>query len=140
MSRNLKNRWKLIKIANIDVEILHNFWTTSGISMNFLRKMSLLIILKDTKNQGFTLSFEGTFFEKLRGGQIDRPPAVLRLNSKVKQNLVKLICSVWQKIVHSMQGTLFVDVVFWSFPLNKKKFSSIHGSGQLILYSLVYKK
>ena len=62
--------------------------------MNFLRKMSLLIILKDTKNQGFTLSFEGTFFEKLRGGQIDRPPAVLRLNSKVKQNLVKLICSV----------------------------------------------
>ena len=51
MSKNLKNRWKLIKIANIDREILHIFWTTWGVS----GKMCLMILLKVTKNQGFTL-------------------------------------------------------------------------------------
>ena len=44
-----------------------------------------MIILKVTKNQGFTLPLEDTFFEKLQGGQIDtapRPsPAVLRLKN-----------------------------------------------------------
>ena len=30
-----------------------------------------MIILKVTKNQGFTLSLEDTFFEKPQGGQID---------------------------------------------------------------------
>ena len=43
--------------------------------MKFSRRMCLNIILKVTKNQGFILSFEETFFEKpLRGGggvQID---------------------------------------------------------------------
>ena len=28
MSQNLKNRWKSMKIANSDREILHIFWTT----------------------------------------------------------------------------------------------------------------
>ena len=51
MSKNLKNQWKLIKIANIDREILHIFWTTWGVS----GKMCLMILLKVTKNQGFTL-------------------------------------------------------------------------------------
>ena len=37
-----------------------------------------MIILKVTKNHGFSLSVEDTFFEKPHGGQID-PPAVLRL-------------------------------------------------------------
>ena len=30
-----------------------------------------MMILKVTKNQGFTLSLEDAFFEKLQGGQID---------------------------------------------------------------------
>ena len=71
-----------MNIANIDREILHIFWTTCGISMTFLGKMWLTIILKVTKNQGFTLSLEDTFFEKPQaGGQTDPPPpsAVLGL-------------------------------------------------------------
>ena len=67
MSKNLRNWWKSMIIANIDREILHNFWTTSGISMKFSRKMFLMIILKVTKNQGFVLSLEDTFFEKPQG-------------------------------------------------------------------------
>ena len=43
--------------------------------------MCFKIILKVTKNQGFTLSLEDIFFEKPQGGQIDLPPlpAVLGL-------------------------------------------------------------
>ena len=36
--------------------------------MKFSGKMCFEIILKVTKNQGFTLSLEDTFFEKLEGG------------------------------------------------------------------------
>ena len=68
MSKNPKNWWKLMKIANIDREFLHIFWTTWGNSMKFSEKMCLKIILKVTKNQGLTLSLEDTFFEKLHGG------------------------------------------------------------------------
>ena len=41
--------------------------------MKFSGKMWLMIILKVTQNQGFTLSLEDTFFEKPLGGQIDPP-------------------------------------------------------------------
>ena len=70
-----------MKLANIDRDILHDFWTTWGISMKFSGKMWLRIILKVTKNQGFTLSLEDTFLKNPqggRGGQID-PQAVLGL-------------------------------------------------------------
>ena len=59
-----------MKIANIDREILHIFWTTWGISIKFSEKMWFLITLKVIKNKGFTLSLEYTFFEK-PGCQID---------------------------------------------------------------------
>ena len=36
--------------------------------MKFSEKICLKIILKVTKNQGFTLSVEDTFFEKSHGG------------------------------------------------------------------------
>ena len=52
--------------------------------MKFLGKMRLMIILKVTKNRGFTLSLEDTFVEKPQGGcQIDAPPppAALGLNT-----------------------------------------------------------
>ena len=45
-----------MKIANIDWEILHIFWTTWGISMKLSGKMWIMIILKVTKNQGVYLS------------------------------------------------------------------------------------
>ena len=53
--------------------------------MKFLGKMCcLMIILKVTKNHGFTLSLEDTFFEKPKGWggggvQTDPLPAVLGL-------------------------------------------------------------
>ena len=40
---------KLTKIANIDRELLHIFWTTWGNSMKFSGKMCFKIILKFTK-------------------------------------------------------------------------------------------
>ena len=55
--------------------------------MKFSGKMCLMIILKVRKNQGFTLSVEDTFFEKLQGGQIDSPPAVLGLSSNVDKRM-----------------------------------------------------
>ena len=72
MSKNPENRWKLMKIANIDREILHNFLTIWGNSMKFSGKMWLMIILRVTKNQGFTLSLKDTFFEKPQGGLTKR--------------------------------------------------------------------
>ena len=59
--------------------------------MKFSGKMCLKIILKMTKNQGFTLSLEDTFFKKPQGGsQINPPPlpspAVLGLIAKNQNN------------------------------------------------------
>ena len=42
--------------------------------MKVSEKMCLKIILKVTKDQGFTLSLEDTFSKNHRGGQIDPPP------------------------------------------------------------------
>ena len=53
--------------------------------MKFSGKMCLMIILKVTKDQGFTFSLEDTFFEKLQGGggQIDAPSR-FRVNGQNK--------------------------------------------------------
>ena len=59
--KNQKNWWKSIKIANIDGEILYIFWTTKGISMKFSGKMWIVIMLKVTKKQVFTLCLSNTF-------------------------------------------------------------------------------
>ena len=55
--------------------------------MKFSGKMCLMIILKVTKNKGFTLSLEDTYFEKPQGGgkltplpPTPSPPAVLGLS------------------------------------------------------------
>ena len=72
--RNVKKCEILIKIADIDREILNHFWKTWEISMEFSGKMCLMVILKVTKNHGFILSLEDTFFEKPQVGvQIDSP-------------------------------------------------------------------
>ena len=62
-----------MKVANINREILHIFWTTWGILMKFSGKMWLMIILKVTKNHGFTLSLEDKFFEKPQGVKMTPP-------------------------------------------------------------------
>ena len=71
MSKNPKNRWKY------DGENLHIFWTIWGISMKFSGEMWLMIILKVTKNQGFTLSLEDAFLGKPQVGHTD---IVFKLN------------------------------------------------------------
>ena len=86
MPKNPKNWGRLMQIANIDREFLHIFWTTWGNSVKYSGKMCFKIILKVTKNEGFTLSLEDTFFEKPRVGRgvklIPLPsPAVLGLKS-----------------------------------------------------------
>ena len=69
-----------MKIANIDRETLHNFWTTWEIAMKFSGKMCLTI-LKFTKKPGFHPLLRRYIFRKPQvGGQID-PPAVLGLIS-----------------------------------------------------------
>ena len=69
-----------MKKVNIDEESLHIFWTTWGILMRFSGKMSFMIILKFTKNQGFHISLEDTFLEKPQGN-IKLTPSLLRLNN-----------------------------------------------------------
>ena len=53
----------------IDRKSLNIFWTTWGISMKSSGEMWLMIMLKLTEKQGFTLSLVDTFSEKSsRGG------------------------------------------------------------------------
>ena len=68
-----------MKIANIDREYLHIFWTTWENSMKFSEKMGLMITLKVTRNQGFTPSLEDTFFEKPHGRGSIWPPKHFRV-------------------------------------------------------------
>ena len=51
--------------------------------MKFLGNMCFKIILKVAKNQGFTLSLEGTFLEKPHGCQID-PRSHFKVKKKNK--------------------------------------------------------
>ena len=60
MSKNLKN---LMKIVNTNEKNLHIFRATRRISMKFSGKMCLMIILKATKKQGFTISLENIILE-----------------------------------------------------------------------------
>ena len=66
-----------MKIDNIEGENVQIFWTTWDILMKFAGKMWLMIILKATKKQAFTLSLGNTFLEKPqgRGYQIDLSPS-----------------------------------------------------------------
>ena len=63
-----------MKIANIEREVLHIFWTTWGISIKLSGKMWHDNIKNHKKKTGLnTLSLEDTFFEKPQVGQIDLP-------------------------------------------------------------------
>ena len=83
MSKSPKNWWNSMKIANIDREIFHIFWTTWGISIKFSGKMWLMIILKVRKNHSVTLPLENTFFEKPQRRSI-WPPSRFRVNINFK--------------------------------------------------------
>ena len=66
--------------------------------MKFSENMYLMIILKVTKKQGFTLSLKDTFFEKPQGSQFDSPPlpppAVLGL-TLIKGRFKVKVCFVF---------------------------------------------
>ena len=64
----LKKSKNLTKIVNIEEENFQIFRKTSGISMKFSEKVRVMIILKYTKNQGFTFSRKSAFFGKSTGG------------------------------------------------------------------------
>ena len=64
MSKN----WKIDEKLKIDKENLNIFWTTWGISMTFLGKMWLMIILKVIKKKDFNLPVENTFVKKTQKG------------------------------------------------------------------------
>ena len=78
-----------MKIAITDREILNIFWAIWGISTKISGKMWPMIILKVTKNQGFTLPLEDKFFGKPqwgggRGGmaKLTPPPSGFRLKKQ----------------------------------------------------------
>ena len=62
-----------MKIADIDKEFLHIFWTTLRISI-IIRKDVNYDNVKSHKNQGFTLSLEDMFFVKQQGEEIKLIP------------------------------------------------------------------
>ena len=97
MPKNPKNWWKLMKIANIVIEILHNFWTTWINSIKFSGKMCLMIIIKVRKKQGFTLSLEDTFLKNRREGSIWllSPPPAPPSRFRVKIIWLSFINSLW---------------------------------------------
>ena len=61
VTRKCQKSEKLMKTVNIDGENLHIFWTNKGISNKFSGKFWLMIILKVTKTEDFTLFIEDTF-------------------------------------------------------------------------------
>ena len=89
---------QLMKILNIEEKNLHIFWTNWGISTKFSGKMCLMIILKVTKKQGFTLSLRIIILEKSQvwgpNCQIDPLCIALRGNIPLGGNS----CYKWMKI------------------------------------------
>ena len=74
MSKYQKNWCKLLKIANIDKENIHIFWTTWGISMNFSEKMLYDNVKCHKKRTEFHPLFRKYIFGKNTGmDQIDHP-------------------------------------------------------------------
>ena len=94
-----ENRWKSMKIANTDREGLLNAWRNS---MKFSGKMWLMIILKITKNQGFTLSLEDTILEKPQG-RSNWPPSLLFPPNLFRVNVVlmtKIENTQWNRVTN----------------------------------------
>ena len=111
-----ENWWKL---ANIDREFLHIFWTTWANSMKLSGNMCLKIILKVTKSQGFTFSLESAFFEKSQGGveltpeaPPPPPPSLLPLPSRLRVQVSgKLRIKV---LATSFSFLLFSSLMDWT--------------------------
>ena len=97
-----------MKLANIDRKILHIFWTTWGISIKLLGKMWLMILLKVTKNLGFTLSLWDRFFKKTWMGE-----KVITLKSAIDGSscTTTTLCI----LIHNHKNTTYINIVIFSF-------------------------
>ena len=56
-----------MKVSNIEREIIHIFWASWGISMEFSEKDVTYDNIKSHKKQRFTISLEDIFLEKPQG-------------------------------------------------------------------------
>ena len=104
MSKNPKNREKLMKIANIDKKILHIFWTTLRNSMKFSGRMCFKIILKVPKKQGVHPLFRKYNFRKTTGASnwAPPPPSCFRVNTLLR---------IWFTLVMHFGHTLKIHIV-----------------------------
>ena len=115
---------KLMRIANIHRAFFHTFWTTWENLLKFSEKICFMIILKVTKNQGFKLFLEDTFFEKPQVSQFEIlfPLGILELVRKEwsleKSSFftVKLFLCV-HKVIFFMTLPIFASfmTINWSF-------------------------
>ena len=76
--------------------------------MKFSGKMSLTIILKVTKKQGFTLSLADTLLEKPKErGQIDLPSLL-----RVKSNYIHCVLSQgFTKLFHTIFTSIYIMLI-----------------------------
>ena len=88
-------------MVNIETEILHISWTTWGTSIKLPGKMWIIMLLKVTKSQGFTLSSEDTFTaEKMKF-------SIKGFFSKCDQ-----ICSFLRIWLHLLKKSLMENFIF----------------------------
>ena len=102
-----------MKIVSIEGESLHIFWTTWGISMKFSERKWLMIILKVTKKQGFTLSLESAFLEKPQSNWPPKPPSILS---------ERYIRDIFKKYFH---GEKDQKSIFFKHCCRQKSFSTL---------------
>ena len=126
MSKNLKNGWKTMKIANIDREIIHIFWMTLGISMKLSGKLCLMIILKVTKKPGFYPPFRRYIFRKTTGGRGSNwpLPAVLGLMYYQIEHLsfLQIIYLDWLKVWKTLRKLIWKVSDTWKYALKWKRY------------------
>ena len=84
--------------------------------MKFSGKICFKIMLKVTKNQGFTLSLGDTFFEKPQGGQSEpssppHPPRHIRVKGvPLKQIKITLFDNESQTLNYCFFGSNILDI------------------------------
>ena len=122
-----------MKIVNIDGENLQIFWMTWENSMKFSGNM-WLIILKRTKNQGFTLFLEDIFWVKPNlgvGSQIG-PSSILRVNRKLNNVCIGLALKSFDRCIGKTNDKIcYMDL---SLCLTRDKFFNFHVGRRVLRY------
>ena len=79
-----------MKTANIEIGILHNFWTMWGVSMKFPGKVWLMIFLKVAESQSFNLSLEDIFYELTTAAALGLNKSTISLASRFLNDMSQL--------------------------------------------------